>query len=309
MTETKTTLNHCAVCGTSIEGWATRCEACGGETGGTYRLSCFFRDLPVAGDTEMGETLRRKLAAMTAGERQELGEAARQLLRATTPPLPAGETTIELLRMVAEDAANLIGCNCSYTTLSEQRCDGTCTHSMATRALQQLQAQARWLDDLNWDASGYTTLSRAALQELVAQEDGKQAPPAAATALAQVVGTVSIEGGIATLPDGSTVDLKAEQEQAQARWCQRLIDAYGALLAGDVFFDPQGESEDAQLEGATEPLGELVVEAHQYLARGQKAAHCWYCQQLLAPGAASCPNCQKYQLTSSDWHGKDEARG
>jgi hypothetical protein len=58
-------------------------------------------------------------------------------------PAATADETLELLRQVAEDARDLISCNCSYdrNTPPEQRCDGTCTHSMAVRALQQLQAK------------------------------------------------------------------------------------------------------------------------------------------------------------------------
>jgi len=43
-----------------------------------------------------------------------------------------------LLVQVAEDARDLISCNCSYDAGSERRCDGTCTQGMATRALTLL---------------------------------------------------------------------------------------------------------------------------------------------------------------------------
>lgn len=51
------------------------------------------------------------------------------------------DDTLDLLRRVAEDAADLISCNCSYSsaTAPEDRCDGTCTHSMAVRALTALR--------------------------------------------------------------------------------------------------------------------------------------------------------------------------
>jgi hypothetical protein len=49
---------------------------------------------------------------------------------------------ITLLRQVCEDAADLLSCNCSYTsgTAPEDRCDGTCTHSMALRGMAAIDA-------------------------------------------------------------------------------------------------------------------------------------------------------------------------
>jgi hypothetical protein len=48
--------------------------------------------------------------------------------------------TLDLLLQVAEDAADLITCNCSYPsgTKPGDRCDGSCTHGMAKRALAQI---------------------------------------------------------------------------------------------------------------------------------------------------------------------------
>jgi len=49
--------------------------------------------------------------------------------------------TLELLRNVAEDTRGLVECNCSYDskTAPENRCDGSCTYSMAVEALRQLK--------------------------------------------------------------------------------------------------------------------------------------------------------------------------
>lgn len=57
--------------------------------------------------------------------------------------------TLQLLIQVAEDAFDLISCNCSYDsgTPIAERCDGSCTHGMAKQALKQLERQGlRWLD-------------------------------------------------------------------------------------------------------------------------------------------------------------------
>jgi len=49
--------------------------------------------------------------------------------------------TFMLLIQVCGDAADLLSCNCSYDsdTPHDQRCDGSCTHSMALQALRRLQ--------------------------------------------------------------------------------------------------------------------------------------------------------------------------
>lgn len=73
---------------------------------------------------------------------------ARELVARTTAAMaawkgervPVRRGTLLLLRQVAEDAASLTECNCSYDsgTEPEDRCDGSCTHGMAVRALAQL---------------------------------------------------------------------------------------------------------------------------------------------------------------------------
>jgi len=52
------------------------------------------------------------------------------------------DDTLDLLRKVAEDAADLISCNCTYNPppTRAERCDGSCTRGMALRALAQLAA-------------------------------------------------------------------------------------------------------------------------------------------------------------------------
>jgi hypothetical protein len=59
-----------------------------------------------------------------------------------TGPVDVDRGTLDLLTQVAQDAANLISCNCSYApdTPIERRCDGSCTHGMAIEALRQLAA-------------------------------------------------------------------------------------------------------------------------------------------------------------------------
>jgi hypothetical protein len=50
-------------------------------------------------------------------------------------------TTLDLLSKVAEDATGLLECNCSYTADADpdDHCDGSCTYSMAVRALAALK--------------------------------------------------------------------------------------------------------------------------------------------------------------------------
>jgi len=75
--------------------------------------------------------------AMTQGEIDRLAAAVRQ----AHPTTPIPDDLLLLLTQVAQDAADLVSCNCSYTASHpSERCDGTCTHGMATRALAALQA-------------------------------------------------------------------------------------------------------------------------------------------------------------------------
>lgn len=52
------------------------------------------------------------------------------------------EADLTFLHQVCEDAAQLLECNCSYDsgTEPEDRCDGTCTHSMARRGMKMIDA-------------------------------------------------------------------------------------------------------------------------------------------------------------------------
>lgn len=184
------------------------------------------------------------------------------------------DTTIDLLRKVAEDAQDLISCNCSYErdTPPEARCDGTCTHSMAVRALQQLQAQPRAelasvaaeLDAICENLDGccahahtrnedcYLCAARKEAERALATVRQLQAQTAATSEarLADVVGTVSIEGGLATLPDGSTVDLKP------ASSCWYLVTARLAFDEEDTCYTLQATSTDDAMAQATEQLRE-----------------------------------------------------
>lgn len=49
--------------------------------------------------------------------------------------------TLNLLQKVAEDTRGLVECNCSYDAGTDpaNRCDGSCTYSMAVRALAALK--------------------------------------------------------------------------------------------------------------------------------------------------------------------------
>jgi hypothetical protein len=88
---------------------------------------------------------------------------------------------------------------------------------MANARCRKLQAQARWLDDLNWDATGYTTRAAALGAAGAGQGNDGTTGTSALCATCRGLGIVSTDGC------GNVPDLSGSGNRRAAGHCQQLL--------------------------------------------------------------------------------------